>query len=178
MLIQEYELQWDQDFRKIKLEIEKGLIGLNISIEHIGSTSIPNLAAKSIIDIDLIYGTDTDFNKVKSGLSQIGYLHNGNQGILNREVFKRNAGLSKNEILDNIKHHLYVCPIDSEELNRHLLFRNYLRINEWARLKYQELKYELAEKAGQNKQRYAELKELNAKKFINSIVEKAKTSAS
>ncbi|MEQ8475299.1 GrpB family protein [Fulvivirga sp.] len=178
MLIQEYELQWDQDFRKIKLEIEKGLIGLNISIEHIGSTSIPNLAAKSIIDIDLIYGTDTDFNKVKSGLSQIGYLHNGNQGILNREVFKRNAGLSKNEILDNIKHHLYVCPIDSEELNRHLLFRNYLRTNEWARLKYQELKYELAEKAGQNKQRYAELKELNAKEFINSIVEKSKISSS
>lgn len=178
MLIQEYEIQWDQDFRKIKLEIEKGLIGLNISIEHIGSTSIPNLAAKSIIDIDLIYGTDTDFNKIKSGLSQIGYFHNGNQGILNREVFKRNAGQSKNEILDNIKHHLYVCPIDSDELNRHLMFRDYLRINKWARLKYQELKYELAEKAGQNKQRYAELKELNAKEFINSIVEKAKTSAS
>lgn len=71
-----------------------------------------------------------------------------------------------------------MCPIDSDELNRHLLFCDYLRINEWARLKYQELKYELAEKACQNKQRYAELKELNVKEFINSIVEKCKISAS
>nr|WP_299218604.1 GrpB family protein [uncultured Aquimarina sp.] len=68
-------------------------------------------------------------------------------------------------------HHLYVCPKDSTELQRHLLFRNHLRKNESARLKYQNLKYELAEKANQNKKMYATLKEVFATEFINSIID-------
>jgi GrpB-like predicted nucleotidyltransferase (UPF0157 family) len=52
------------------------------------------------------------------------------------------------------------------------LSRDFLRKNEWARIEYQEMKYELAEMAGQDKKRYAELKELNVNHFIDAIVEK------
>lgn len=103
----------------------------------------------------------------------MGYYHNGNQGIENREVFKRNIGWT-NQILDIIKHHLYVCPVDSKALERHILSRNFLRNNDWARLKYQQMKYELAEKANQDKKIYAELKELNVNDFIDSMVAKMK----
>jgi GrpB-like predicted nucleotidyltransferase (UPF0157 family) len=55
--------------------------------------------------------------------------------------------------------------------------RNFLRKNDWARMKYQDMKYELAEKANQNKKLYAELKELNVNEFIDEIIEKEETNA-
>ncbi|MFD2562721.1 GrpB family protein [Aquimarina rubra] len=170
MLIQKYTPEWRTHFLSIKKELENALFGLDLCIEHVGSTSIPGLASKPIIDIDIIYKEDSEFEKIKSKLFSIGYFHNGNQGILHREVFKRN-GVVKNKILDTISHHLYACPIHSEELDRHVSFRNHLRKNEGARLKYQNIKYELAEKANQNKKIYATLKEVYATEFINSIID-------
>ena len=111
------------------------------------------------------------------GLEKIGYYHNGNQGIQDREVFKRNGKLT-NEILDTVKHHLYVCPIDSKALERHILSRNFLRKNDWARIKYQQMKYELSEKANQDRKVYAALKELNVNDFIDSIIEEEKRTPS
>ncbi len=173
MLIETYTSNWIKDFTDIKSEIEKGLPGLDYTIEHVGSTSVPNLDSKPLIDIDIIYSKQLDFEKIKSGLLTIGYFHNGNQGIEDRDAFKRNGKLS-NEILDTIKHHLYVCPIDSKALQRHILFRNFLRKNEWARIKYQQMKYDLAEKANQDRKLYAALKELNVNHFIDSIIEEEK----
>ena len=169
MLIKKYTADWITNFTDLKGEIDNGLCGLEYSIEHIGSTSVPNLDAKPIIDIDIIYKSISDFEKIKSGLIKIGYYHNGNQGIENREVFKRN-GIVFNKVLDTIIHHLYVCPKNSKALERHLLFRDFLRKNYWARSEYQELKYELAEKANQDKKLYAELKELKANAFIDKII--------
>ena len=170
MLIQKYTPDWIKDFERLKSEIEKGLQGLTYTIEHVGSTAVPKLDAKPIIDIDIIYSDQLDLEKIKLGLEKIGYHHNGNQGIKDRDVFKRNDGLT-NKMLDTIKHHLYVCPVESLALERHILSRNFLRKNEWARLKYQQMKYELAEKSNQDKKVYAALKELNINDFIDSIIE-------
>lgn len=176
MLIQKYTSNWVTNFSDLKREIEKGLSGLEYDIEHVGSTSVPELDSKDIIDIDIIYRQESGIEKIKAELNKIGYYHNGNQGIEHREVFKR-TGQLVNEILDTIKHHLYVCPIDSKALERHILFRNFLRKNDWARLKYQEMKYELAELANQDKKIYAELKELHVNDFIDSIIENEKTNS-
>jgi GrpB-like predicted nucleotidyltransferase (UPF0157 family) len=173
MLIQKYTSNWTKDFADLKREIENGLNGLECRIEHVGSTSVPNLASKPIIDIDIIYSNQTDLKKIKLELKNIGYYHNGNQGIEDREVFKRN-GKRANGVLDTIMHHLYVCPIDSKAMERHILFRNFLRKNDWARIEYQQMKYELAKKANQNRKLYAELKELNINDFVDSIIEKEK----
>lgn len=173
MLIKEYTSKWIKDFADLKREIDKGLHGLEYRIEHVGSTSVPNLASKPIIDIDIIYSNREDFEKIKSGLEEIGYYHNGNQGIEDRDVFKRN-GKWTSKILDSVTHHLYVCPVNSKALERHILTRDFLRKNDWARLEYQQMKYELAEKANQDKKKYAELKELNVNRFIDLIIEKEK----
>ena len=175
MLIVKYTSDWITNFTDLKRGIESGLIGFEYQIEHVGSTSVPKLDSKPIIDIDIIYENESHFNKIKSGLIKIGYYYNGNQGIENREVFKRD-GKSIHGILDTITHHLYVCPMDSKALERHILSRNFLRKNDWARLEYQEMKYELAQKANQNKKLYAQLKELNINNFIDRIIEKEKTS--
>lgn len=129
--------------------------------------------SKPIIDIDIVYLAKADFEKIKQGLEKIGYYHNGNQGLEGREVFKRNGQLS-NQVLDRIKHHLYVCPMDSKALERHLLSRNHLRKNEEARIKYQQMKYELAEQSNQDRKKYQELKELLMNDFIDSMIEKEK----
>jgi GrpB-like predicted nucleotidyltransferase (UPF0157 family) len=176
MLIEKYRSNWIKDFTDIRREIDNGLYGLEYSIEHVGSTSVPNLDSKPVIDVDIIYSNQVDWSKIKSRLEEIGYYHNGNQGIEDREVFKRNEKWTS-KILDTVKHHLYVCPINSKALERHIFSRNFLRKNDWARLKYQQMKYELAEQANQDRKKYAELKELNVNDFIDSIIEKEKTNA-
>jgi GrpB-like predicted nucleotidyltransferase (UPF0157 family) len=173
MVLEKYSPGWILDFQNIKREIEIALNGLAYTIEHVGSTSVPNLDSKPVIDIDITYSNQPDFEKIKLGLEETGYYHNGNQGIEDREVFKRN-GKFTNDILDTVKHHLYVCPIDSKELERHILCRNFLRKNDWARIKYQQMKYEYAEKANQDRKVYAALKELAVNDFIDSIIEEEK----
>lgn len=174
MLIGKYTPDWIKNFANLKHEIGKGLSGIEYNIEHVGSTSVPNLDSKPIIDIDIIIENEPEFEKIKSGLKTIGYYHNGNQGIEKREVFKRN-GKTKNQILDTITHHLYVCFNNSKALERHILSRNFLRKHDWARLEYQEMKYSLAVKANQDKKLYAELKELHVNEFIDSIIKKERT---
>jgi GrpB-like predicted nucleotidyltransferase (UPF0157 family) len=174
MLIQEYQESWKDNFLKIQKILLEVLNSLNIRIEHVGSTSVPKLAAKPIIDIDIVFEKNVDFEDIKYALEKIGYYHNGNQGIKDREVFKRTASNNPYEVLDEIAHHLYVCPIDSTELQRHILFRNHLLENEEARLFYQQLKYEIAREVNQDKKKYAELKEIRAKKFIDEAIEKSK----
>jgi len=176
MVLKKYSPGWILDFQNIKREIEIALKGLAYTIEHVGSTSVPYLDSKPIIDIDITYSNQPDFEKIKLGLEKIGYYHNGNQGIEDREVFKRN-GKFTNDILDTVKHHLYVCPIDSKELERHILCRNFLRKNDWARIKYQQMKYECAEKANQDRKVYAALKELTFNDFIDSMIEEEKRTA-
>jgi GrpB-like predicted nucleotidyltransferase (UPF0157 family) len=178
MLIREYTKSWIDDFNQLKTVLHNALNPLKISIEHVGSTSIPHLAAKAIIDMDIVYDENIEFETIKIGLENIGYFHNGNQGIFGREVFKRSKSADKHEILDVIVHHLYVCATDSADLQRHLLFRNYLIAHQDARIYYQNLKYEIAAVVNQDSKKYAALKALKASSFMNTIIEKAKISVS
>lgn len=69
-------------------------------------------------------------------LASLGYIHEGNLGIKDREAFDYKGDT------DLPKHHLYVCPEFSAELHRHLAFRDYLRNNPDAILKYSKVKEE------------------------------------
>ncbi|PHR88053.1 MAG: hypothetical protein COA80_18315 [Leeuwenhoekiella sp.] len=176
MLIEKYTSQWVEDFESLKFEIERGLNGLNPRIEHVGSTSVPHLDSKPIIDLDIIYEIESEFKLLKAGLTSIGYYHNGDQGIENREVFKRDKK-NGHPVLDSISHHLYVCQAQSAALQRHILTRDFLRKNDWARTTYQAMKYELAERANQDKKRYGALKEVYANTFFDEIIENQKSSS-
>lgn len=173
ILIQKYNPQWATEFQAIQKILRVALVHLPVSIEHIGSTAVPGLAAKPIIDIDIVLREQTVFDTIKNRLATIGYRHHGNQGIPGREVFKRAATTAVQEVLDSVAHHLYVCPANSEELQRHLRFRDYLLTHEAARIQYQQLKYAIAEDAGQDRKQYAALKEIKATTFITAILEKA-----
>jgi GrpB-like predicted nucleotidyltransferase (UPF0157 family) len=169
-IIKKYSASWISDFVSIKGKLDIALAGLTHAIEHVGSTAVPNLDSKPIIDVDIVYYNPSDFEKIKLALEEIGYYHNGSQGIEDREVFKR-SGEILYEVLDQVMHHLYVCPIHSKALERHILSRDFLRKNDWARVQYQQVKYELAEIANQDRKVYAMLKETTVNYFIDSIVE-------
>ena len=116
-----YDDKWKEEYTRIKTELLSALGDSILAIEHIGSTSVEGLAAKPVIDIDVMIKDYNVFETVKKRLSDIGYRHEGDLGVKDRQAFKYN----NNPHL--MKHNLYVCPEYSEELNRHLAFRNYLR---------------------------------------------------
>ena len=133
-----YDEKWAQAFLDIKSELDAVLGGLPISIEHVGSTSVQGLAAKPIIDIDVVVRR-TDVGAAIKALATIGYEHEGNGGIEDREMFKYSG---KENLME---HHLYVCPEDSAELKRHVLFRDYLRAHPDAVQAYSQIKKEAAD---------------------------------
>lgn len=173
MLLSDYQERWKDDFNEIKDILLAEINGFGIEIEHIGSTAIKGMIAKPIIDIDLVYHDKEDFDKIKSKLEGLNYYHNGDQGISGREVFKRNS-TSNDSVLDTIQHHLYVCHEENVALKRHLLFRDVLSQNPTLRKQYKQLKIDLTNRAIQDKKKYAQLKESEAKSFFDSILKNIK----
>jgi GrpB-like predicted nucleotidyltransferase (UPF0157 family) len=172
MLIEKYNENWENQFITIKNILEKNLTNI-ISIEHVGSTSIKGMYAKPIIDIDIIIHDDSNFEITKTELSLIGYHHNGNQGIAGREAFKRNKA-NRDEILDEINHHLYVCAKDNDELKRHMLFRDYFRQHKEKIIAYNNIKIEILKKYGENnREKYVEVKENDYKWFFEEAIKEA-----
>ena len=138
VIVLPYDPAWETAFQDIKYEIEATLGDLILAIEHVGSTSVKALSAKPCIDLDVVIQDYTVFDAVVAKLASIGYSHEGNLGIPDREAF---AYSDKPHLY---KHHLYVCPQDSEELRRHVTFRDFLRSNPEAAQKYGAVKEEAA----------------------------------
>ncbi len=134
VVVEPYNEAWKTDFIAIKDELEPVLEGLALQIEHVGSTSVEGLAAKPIIDIDVVIRDREDLPTVISALQTLGYTHEGDQGIPGREAFKYTG----KEYLR--KHHLYVCAQDAAELKRHIAFRDYLRSHPDAVAEYSRIK--------------------------------------
>ena len=147
-----YDEAWESAFEKIKNEIEAEIGDMIVGIEHIGSTSVKGLSAKPCIDIDVIIKDYSVFDEIVRRLGMIGYVHEGNLGIKDREAFKYT---DKPHLM---MHHLYVCPQYSEELHRHVTFRDFLRHEPKAVKKYSLVKEKAAELFPDDIDRYIEYK--------------------
>ena len=134
VVVEPYCEAWARSFTAIAAELWNAVGDLALRIEHVGSTAVPGLSAKPIIDIDVVIPVGSCFETVASRLAEIGYRHEGNLGIPGREAFD----YSGKEHLQ--KHHLYVCPEDSPELRRHVAFRDYLRSHPEAAGEYSRIK--------------------------------------
>ena len=133
VVVEKWNPKWKEEFEKIVESLGKEIIQNVIKIEHVGSTSVEGMSAKPIIDLDIVIENDK-FLILKKLLEDKGYVHEGDLGIRDREAF------SYININDLMTHHLYVCPKDSEELFKHITFRNYLRqhselVDEYSKVK-------------------------------------------
>ncbi|MEN1936253.1 GrpB family protein [Paenibacillus sp. 102] len=160
--IMPYNSVWETEFKKIKKMLEGYIGDLILRIEHVGSTSVEGLAAKPIIDIDIVIDSYDILPDIMQRLENEGYQHQGNLGIEGREAFQRTY---KDDFM---KYYLYVCPKNGKGYLEHVTLRNYLSVNETARKEYEELKYRLAENYRYDIDRYCEGKT----NFIKGILDK------
>lgn len=152
VIVVPYDKLWNEAFHKIKNEIESKIGDLIIAIEHVGRTAVEGMSAKPCIDLDVVIKDYSVFEEIVLRLHKIGYIHEGDLGIKNREDFKY---VSKSHLM---LHHLYVCPIYSEELHRHITFRNYLRNHKEEIKKYSLVKEEAAKLFPDDIDQYIEYK--------------------
>ena len=152
VIVVPYNEAWRVAFEEIKKEILDAIGDLIVGIEHVGSTSVKGMYAKPCIDVDVIIKDYSEFDAVVKRLEAIGYIHEGILGIKDREAFD----YSNKEHLQ--KHHLYVCPQQSEELHRHITFRDYLRSNPEAAEKYSLTKQKAAQLFPNDIDKYIEYK--------------------
>jgi GrpB-like predicted nucleotidyltransferase (UPF0157 family) len=132
----DYDPLWPSTFATIQAPIRDAVQGIALAVEHVGSTAVPGLAAKPIIDIDVVVPSRIEMPAIIQRLATIGYEHSGDLGIEDREAFQSPAGLPK--------HHLYACVQGSAALSNHLAVRDCLRRNPAAAAAYADLKRQLA----------------------------------
>jgi GrpB-like predicted nucleotidyltransferase (UPF0157 family) len=132
----DYDPAWPAVFEQLRARVWAAVEQCAISVEHIGSTSVPGLAAKTIVDITVIVETQDQVPVAIERLAALGYVHQGNLGVEGREAFQSPRGLPANN--------LYLCPRNSLGLENHLAVRDYLRTHADAARSYGDLKKWLA----------------------------------
>ena len=148
--IADYDPGWPAAFAALRAQIAAALGPLAQRIEHVGSTAVPGLPAKPVIDLDVVIATLAELPEVISRLATLGYLHEGDLGITGREAFASPAATPAR--------HLYVCTADSRELARHLAFRDYLRTHPGQARTYAKLKRSLAAQFRSDRDAYSRSK--------------------
>ncbi len=164
--IAEYDAAWPAAF-----EWERGLIadalgGLMLGIEHVGSTAVPGLGAKPIIDITVGIHRLADGEKCVRPLEGLGYEYRGDGEIPGRHYFRK---FTRGERT----HHLNIVEHEGDFWARHILFRDYLREHPWEAKRYYDLKVRLAERFGTDRLGYTEAKT----EFIESVLARARAAA-
>ena len=159
--IEDYDPRWPEQFEIIRGRVAAVLGDMAAAIEHVGSTSVPGLAAKPILDIDVLLAASADVRGTIAALATLGYEHRGDLGIAGREAFRGPVG--------NFRHHLYVCPSDSAEYARHIAFRDYLRSHPEDAREYVRLKRRLAERFGTDREGY----NLAKTEFVREVLRRA-----
>jgi GrpB-like predicted nucleotidyltransferase (UPF0157 family)/L-amino acid N-acyltransferase YncA len=129
--------KWAQDFLLLKSRLSSILSGLSVRIEHVGSTSIPGLAAKPIIDLDIMVATDTILERVIQKLKSAGFEHRGNLGIVGREAFHTPKDFGATA-------HLYAGLSEIVAFRNHLAVRDALLASSELRAAYGKMKEDIA----------------------------------
>ena len=160
VVIQDYDPRWPKMFEVLRSRIAVVLHGVADSIEHVGSTAVPGLVAKPVIDIDVLLRSASDLPLVIRRLADLGYEHRGDLGVIGREAFRAKPG--------DFSHHLYVCPPESREYRRHIAFRNHLRAHADDANAYASLKRMLAIRFCSDREGYSQAKS----KFVEGILQR------
>jgi GrpB-like predicted nucleotidyltransferase (UPF0157 family) len=163
----EYDAQWPTLFAVEASRIHSALGGLTeFTLEHFGSTAIPGLAAKPIIDIMMIVADESQWPRLVEPLKSLGYVFWADNPRHDRMFFVKGMP----PFGERRTHHLHVRTPSHARAS--ILFRDYLRRNPEERLQYASLKRELAARFPVDRDAYTEGK----KQFVDKIVGKAELS--
>lgn len=134
IVVVEYDPEWPGWFSQLCAFVSPAVEDLALRVDHVGSTSVPGLAAKPIIDMDIVLPAEDLVDHATERLEALGYRWLGELGVPGRQAYRAPAGRELPE------HHLYVVVEDNRAHLDHWLLRDLLRRDEDARLRYGDLK--------------------------------------
>lgn len=154
---------WSRLFEKEKARICAALGSRFVAVEHFGSTAIPGLAAKPVIDLLGGVRSMSEADDLLAPLCDIGYDTSAefNAALPDRRYLRRMAG-------DIRTHHLHLVVCGGEQWRRRLVFRDRLRANPMLLQQYESLKYKLAAKFPDDREAYTAAKSDFVMSVINS----------
>ena len=158
--ISPYREEWKTLFEREKKDIEKAIGDYIEDIQHVGSTSIPGMSAKPILDIAIAV---KDFEEARiciEPLSKMGYAFKGEKGIPRRHYFLKG---------EPCIHHIHLLEKTSEEWEKLILFRDHLRSNQNTAEDYKKLKIDLSEKHREDRKSYQAAKS----DFVEAVIRKS-----
>lgn len=144
-----YDAGWPEIFCELRDDILSALGSSTSTLEHVGSTSVPGLASKPVIDIVLLVKDSATEETYIPQLVAAGFLHH-----------LREPGWFEHRLLKHKVHqvNLHVFTAGCEEATRMIRFRDYLRSNQDGRIEYEQVKRRLADQKWTFMQDYAEAK--------------------
>jgi GrpB-like predicted nucleotidyltransferase (UPF0157 family) len=158
VILREYDPSWPERFEGERKRIVRALGPKALMVEHVGSTSVPGLAAKPIIDILLVVKDSAKEASYVPALLSIGYV-----------LRIREPDWYEHRLLKGRNVNMHVFSAGTKEIERMLTFRNWLRENSEDRDLYLQTKRQLAQKTWKYTQNYADAKS----KVVESIIAKA-----
>ena len=158
-----HDPQWREAF-KIESERVTAALGENVvTVHHVGSTAIPGIYAKPIIDLLVEVKDIALIDEQSSSMESLGYEAMGEFGIAGRRYFRKDSQ-------EGVRtHHVHIFEFGSEQVERHLAFRDYMIAHPEEAQKYSELKRELAREYPTSIEQYMDGKD----GFIRAIDRKA-----
>lgn len=162
VIIKPYDPSLPSYFEREEAFLIKNL-GKGFEIHHIGSSAVPGLGGKNVIDILLLAPTKKGAVNIIGKLESIGYFHNKNGGDEYRIFFNRNRFYNKKKV----HIHLHLMWKSVKKYKDYLAFRDYLRKHQEEAERYYSLKKVWAEKAGRMREKYTEMKTDYVKEVLN-----------
>jgi GrpB-like predicted nucleotidyltransferase (UPF0157 family) len=167
IIIAPYDPAWPARFAAEAARIRQALGNIALRIEHVGSTSVPGLAAKPVIDIQVSVQSLEPRDRYRKWLADLGYTHFPLGAFdLVYPFFKKPAEWPST-------HHVHLCVAGSEQERNHLAFRDFLRRNPTVAAEYVTLKRKLAAAhdglTTESQERYS----LSKTEFVRSVLARA-----
>jgi GrpB-like predicted nucleotidyltransferase (UPF0157 family) len=134
IVVEDYDPAWPDWFEQVCNRVWPAVEGLALRIDHVGSTSVPGLAAKPIIDMDIVVAADDDVRSAIERLAATGYRWRGELGVTGRQAFSTPGDPALPA------HHLYLVVENNRPHLDHWLLRDLLRVDPEARERYGALK--------------------------------------
>ncbi len=158
-----HDPKWQEAFELESKSVADALGENVVAVHHIGSTAIPSIYAKPIIDLLVEVKDIIKVDRKNSAMESLGYEVMGEFGIPGRRFFRKDNQ-------ENVRtHHIHTFEIASAQVKRHLAFRDYMLAHPENAQKYSELKRELARKYPKNIDKYMDGKD----GFIKEMDKKA-----
>ena len=119
VIVTPYQSSWPDAFQQEKEQLETIFGDRLLAVHHIGSTSVPGLSAKPILDILPVVDSLDGIEAFDAAMEQIGYEAKGEFGMSGRRYYRKGG--------DNRTHHIHLYADGNPEIMRHVVFRDYLR---------------------------------------------------